>query len=485
MADKQIREIFQITNDPENIPTGFSVVSLSEDPNALFTKDDVDSIILVQLTENDSLEKPLSYLNDCMKRCQQQKKLNRDNNELTKLFQEIDRLVIGYGLVSFQIQDFAMNGSFKQYITDIINNFDTFSDFLLQIIHRAITEDSILDLLNSVFPTTIDYIINDLPSFDLTYPKIYNNTLSLYEIFVNFKPVAAIFTKVDGFFPSFDCPANKIEKTTTLGPILTLSPLMFNVASTNYGSSLELSKQHLSVIYESSQVEHKAVLNRLFYIMDKIIRGSVESRTDVISYWSMIVNKNHLRRGEHAEQNKLATNSFMTNISLLLIRFSQPFLDITYKKIDKIDVNYFNNISVFIDLSNETRLNSDFKEADEFYDQNKSDQDSKPNFISDCFFLSLTYLHYGIGGTLLYDEKITPQIKKLEEEITRLKDIMKNPFPRNVFLNNVFVQSQVKRLEKTLQYTKCLKHSMKGFFTHRTLQLTKGYLILCVELLHF
>ena len=471
MTDKQIREIFQITNDPTNIPTGFSVVSLNEDPKAPFKLDDIDPIILAQLTENSTLQKPFSYLNDCMNRCQQQKKFNKDNSELNELFQEIDRLVIGYGLVSLQIQDFAINGSLKQYITDIINNFDNFSAFLLQIIHRAIIEDSVLDLLNAVFPTTIDYIVNELPAFDLTSPKIYNHVLSLYELFVNFKPVAAIFTKVDGFFPNFDCPTNRIEKTTILGPILTLSPLMFNVASNNYGSSLDLSKQHISMIHESSQIEHKAVLDRLFYIMDKIIRGSVESRTDVISYWSTIVNKNHLRRGEHSEQNKLSTNSFMANISLLLIRFSQPFLDITYKKIDKIDVNYFNNVSVFIDLTNETRLNSDFKEADEFYDQNKSDQDSKPNFISDCFFLSLTYLHYGIGGTLLYDEKITPQIKRLEEEITRLKDVMKNPSPRSIFFNNAFVQAQVKRLEKSLQYTNCLKHALKGFFTHRTLQL--------------
>ncbi|KAG0660061.1 Ubiquitin conjugation factor E4 [Monosporozyma unispora] len=471
MTDKQIREVFQITSDPNNVSVEYSVLPLHDDVNAKYTKEDIDSILLTQLTENESLQKPFAYLNDCMKRCQQQKKFNTKNNELTDVFQEIDRLVIGYGLVAFQVQDFAINGSFKQYIIDIVNEFDQYSNFLLQMIHRAVIEDSLLDLLNSVFPILIDYIINDLPSFDLTSPKIYNNVLSIFEMFVNFKQVAAIFTKVEGFFPSFDCPANRFEKVTTLGPILTLSPLMFNVASNNYGGSLELSKQHINMVHDSSQVEHKAVLDRLFFILDKIIRGSVDSRTDVISYWSMIVNKNHLRRGEHGEQNKLATNSFMTNISLLLIRFSQPFLDITYKKIDKIDVNYFNNISVFIDLTNETRLNSDFKEADEFYDQNKSDQDCKPNFISDCFFLSLTYLHYGIGGTLLYDDKISPQIKRLKEELARLNEALNDNSSRSILFNNAFVKSQVTRLEKSLQYMSCLKNAMKGFFTNRTLQL--------------
>lgn len=471
MTDKQIREIFHITADPSNVPDGYSLIQLGDEVNAQYTKDDIDSIVLMQLTENESLQKPLAYLNDCMARCQQQKKFYNKNSELADMFQEIDRLVIGYGLVAFQIQDFAINGSFKQYVIDIVNEFDQYSDFLLQMIHRAIIEETLLDLLNSVFPTLVDYIMNDLPTFDFTFPKIYTNTLSIFELFVNFKQVCAIFTKVDGFFPGFDCPANSFEKVTTLGPILTLSPLMFNVAAKNYGGSLELSKQHIGMIHESSQVEHKVVLDRLFNIMDKIIRGSAESRTGVISYWSMIVNKNHLRRGEQGEQNKLASNAFMTNISLLLIRFSQPFLDITYKKIDKIDVNYFNNVSVFIDLTNETRLNSDFREADEFYDKNKSDESCKPNFISDCFFLSLTYLHYGIGGTLLFDDKTSQQIKRLKEELERLNAAMSDTSSRSMIFNNAFIQSQIKRLEKSLEYMSCLKNAMKGFFTHRTLQL--------------
>ena len=123
----------------------------------------------------------------------------------------------------------------------------------------------------------------------------------------------------------------------------------------------------------------------------------------MISYFAHIANKNHLRRADHPPFKELSSNGFMSNITLLLVRFSQPFLDISYKKIDKIDANYFNNPSLFIDLSGETRLNSDFKEADAFYDKNRKTADSKPNFISDCFFLTLTYLHYCLGGTLSFE----------------------------------------------------------------------------------
>lgn len=156
----------------------------------------------------------------------------------------------------------------------------------------------------------------------------------------------------------------------------------------------------------------------------------------------------------------------MSNITLLLVRFSQPFLDISYKKIDKIDANYFNNPSLFIDLSGETRLNSDFKEADAFYDKNRKTADSKPNFISDCFFLTLTYLHYGLGGTLSFEEKMGSEIKALKEEIDKVKKIAAN---HDVFAR--FITAQLSKMEKALKTTESLRFALQGFFAHRSLQL--------------
>ena len=302
--------------------------------------------------------------------------------------------------------------------------------------------------------------------FDINDSMTYNNTLSIYEMFLTFKPVAAIFTKVEGFFADYNCKANEFEKVTILGPILTLSPLNPNVALRNYGDNLERSKQQTMIIHESLQAEHKVIIERLFFVIDKIIRGSEESRSDMISYFAQIVNKNHLRRGDHANQNKLASNAFMTNITLILVKFSQPFLDVSYKKIDKIDVNYFNTLNLYLDLSQETRLNSDFKEADEFYDRNKKDAEMKPNFISDCFFLTLTYLQYGLGGTLLYDEKITPQLKRLREEIERVKEAANS---QDMFAS--FANMQLKQMEKTLKITQSIRSALQGFFTHRNMQL--------------
>lgn len=455
-----IEDIFQVklpgseTNNPQ-----YTVLSDEIDRN-------IDGIILAQLTENEQLLEPFAYLNNCYNRTLTRRRKNKNAKELQSSFDEIETLLVGYGLVAFQIEEFCMNGNFKNYIKKIIEKVDDYTNFIPKIIERANQEGSLLEFLTNVFTNLQFYLTKDMAMFDINDSMTYNNTLSIYEMFLTFKPVAAIFTKVEGFFADYNCKANEFEKVTILGPILTLSPLNPNVALRNYGDNLERSKQQTMIIHESLQAEHKVIIERLFFVIDKIIRGSEESRSDMISYFAQIVNKNHLRRGDHANQNKLASNAFMTNITLILVKFSQPFLDVSYKKIDKIDVNYFNTLNLYLDLSQETRLNSDFKEADEFYDRNKKDAEMKPNFISDCFFLTLTYLQYGLGGTLLYDEKITPQLKRLREEIERVKEAANS---QDMFAS--FANMQLKQMEKTLKITQSIRSALQGFFTHRNMQL--------------
>lgn len=448
-----------------------TLTSYTQLPSGQFTKidkDSIDEVLLYQLTENEAMQQPFRYLNECYGRSRQARRIQKSSADpaVSSVLADLEGLVVGYGAVSLQVDNFCVHGELIDYVRDIIAHFDVYSDYIGNVLQRALQDDTLLELLNGVFPTILRYLTEEIPNFDLNNSALYNNVLSVFELFLSFKPAAAIFTKIDKFLDSFDCPPQLLEKTTILGPILTLSPMIPNVAMRNYGDILGRSKQQTNIIHESLQTEHRVVLDRLFFIIDKIVRGSTNARTDLLTYFSHIVNKNHLRRGDHSDPTKLSSNAFMTNISLILIKFSQPFLDVSYTKLDKIDVNYFNNLSLLIDLSGETRMNSDFKEADRFYDENKKSGDMKPNFISDCFFLTLTYMHYGIGGTLLYDEKLSPQIKRLKEEIEKVRTVTQsNP------LFGKFADLQLKRLEKTLNLTQALRDSIKGFFSNRTIQL--------------
>ncbi|KAM3159528.1 U-box domain-containing protein [Lachancea thermotolerans] len=457
-------DILLVTKNPAD-PRGYAV--LPEEFEEPLDANQVDAILLYQLVENPNLPlQPFAYLKDCFQKVQQQKRLLKKSQQDIEALQEIDRLVVGYGLILFQVEEFSHgDGNFLTYMKGIVARVDDYTDFLTQLINRATQEDTLMEFIENFFVTLKKYI-DSLGLFNLNDSLNFSSVLTLFELFVSFKPVAASFTKISGFFAAYNAKPNDFEKVTLLGPILTLSPLNASVALQNYGDNLERSQQQTNMIHESLQTQHKMVLDRLFYIVDKIIRGSVESRTDVLTYFAQIINKNHLRRGDHAQLNKLASNAFVSNIALLLVRFSQPFLDVSYRKIDKIDVNYFNNLNLFLDLSSETRMNSDFKEADEFYDKNKKSEDNKPNFISDCFFLTLAYLHYGIGGTLLYDEKVSPQIKRMREEVERITRATQSG---DMFAR--FASMQLPALEKNLQTMQSIQQTLQGFFSHKSLQL--------------
>ena len=74
-----IEDIFQVTADSTDTRdyTHFQSDNLKWDR---FTTEDIDSLLLYQLTENDLLANHLSYLNDCFQRCQQQKRLNKNSS---------------------------------------------------------------------------------------------------------------------------------------------------------------------------------------------------------------------------------------------------------------------------------------------------------------------------------------------------------------------------------------------------------------------
>lgn len=433
----------------------------------------VDPILLYQLTENEELkEQPLQYLNSCFQRCQQLKRLSRNNgkDEEIRVLYEAERLLVGYALVCFQIEEFAIRGSFQEYIKNILQELDSYTDLLSAMTHRAIQEETLIDFISNFFRSLHVFLrkLDSSVAFDLNNTQLYNKVLTLFELFVSFKQVACSLTKIDGFFASYDTAANDLEKVTLLGPILSLSPLQIPVAVKNYAEVDHQNQQLVNMVHTSLQTEHNVVLQRLFFIIDKIIRGSAESRSDLLTYFGHIVNKNHLRRGDHSQLNKLASNAFMTNITLILIRFSMPFLDISYKKIDKIDVNYFNNVNLYIDLEQETRMNSDIREAEEFHDQNKKLDQVDPNFISHCFFLTLTYLHYGVGGTILTDERYSPEISRLKEQLDHLKEVLRNN--QNSMMSR-FGEVQLKQLEKRYSHFSAVHGSCQGFFTNRSLQL--------------
>lgn len=366
-----------------------------------------------------------------------------------------------YGLISFQVPDMFVNNDLRGSIDLFVNRQDSMSPFLVDIVKQAINQESLVDLLNILLPS----LSAKLYQINLN-DSAYSNYLSLFESLVLIKPVAAVFSKIDGFQPPNSKEGLDYENKTLLGPLLRLSPLIDSVGTYYFSNDVQsISRVQLNSIYQSIQNEYKVVIDRLFFIIDKLVRGSTETRQDLLKWLAGLVNVSHLRRGSHADFSKLASHGFMYNISIILIKLSLPFLEYpTYSKLDKIDFDYFTK-NKLLNISEESRVNSSIKEADEYVKEHSNLSD--PNFISECFYLTLTYLHYGIGGIFINYDRLKQQIKQYEERIQQIEQETNSREPMMAHM----LRGQLPRFKSGLNSLRVLKNAIQAIFNFKSMNL--------------
>lgn len=420
--------------------------------------------ILTEIGPPASFPLPILYLNHIYKKTFQLRRILPKKDAIYELkmntLSQISTLSCAYALICFQMDDMFVNNDIKASVLHFVTS-DDMSTFLVDIVNKSIEQESLVELLNVLFPT----LAAGLYSVNLN-DRRYSQYLNVIETLVSLKQVAGVFSQLDGFHPPDASVALDFENKTLLGSILRLSPLLESVSGYYFADTVasELNAQ-LGAAYESLQNEYKVVSDRLYFITDKLIRGSVQTRNDVLKWFADLVNLSHLRRGSHADLSKLPSDGIMFNISVVLIRLSSPFLDYPmYSKIDKIDMDFFGKSSL-IDISEESRVNSSLLEAGEWAQGLLGDT----NFISDCFFLSLAYFHYGVGGIYLHFDRLKNHIKQLSE---RVDMITSNRVPpgTNPMMAHLY-RNQLPALQKQLTKLKSTRHAIQAVFGFRSLQL--------------
>lgn len=329
-------------------------------------------------------------------------------------FNAISNSCASYGLICFQAPEMVLNNNLPDTVSTLVNRQET-HPLLADVINQAAAQDAVLEVANVIFPQLAAHL-HLLNIHNTEYTKY----IALWEALVSLKPVSAIFSKVDGFNPRDATSGLQYENKTLLGSILKISPLHLRACSSYFTEGrdanldLELSYMQLSPIFSSIQSEYKAYFERLWYIMDKLIRGSVQTRQDILKWLADLVNLSHLRTGTYSDPKKLAGDGFMYNISLLLVRLSLPFLDYpAYTKLNKIDADYFGPKNKLLDVKEEQRIYASAKEAESHYAEAMEEE---TNFISDCFYLTVAYLEYGIGGTIAHYDKMKNYLKNFTQQ---------------------------------------------------------------------
>ncbi|EJD50679.1 hypothetical protein AURDEDRAFT_112253 [Auricularia subglabra TFB-10046 SS5] len=250
----------------------------------------------------------------------------------------------------------------------------------------------------------------------------WRQAVSALEVLVSSKPVAAMITKLPRWCPD-RLQGPQFEFGCLLGPLLRLHimPVEWpNIADTYFS---EPEKRTLPDI-ESSNASLRGTLvalqTSLFQIFNALVRASPESREAVLKLFSSALNANWKRSGSHVHHTLVATDSFFLNIYSVLLRFSEPFMDSKYSKLDRIDPEYLAH-STRVNVSEETKLNATSDQTAE-WKKSLTPPSAPPNFITEIFYLTAAYSHLGFQRAIARYDQIGKRVGDIRRTMSDIQN---------------------------------------------------------------
>ncbi|OAQ79758.1 ubiquitin conjugation factor E4 [Purpureocillium lilacinum] len=350
-------------------------------------------------------------------------------------------------------------------------------DSLVPYLLRGITDDTGLDF---------EFIREAIKRFDddEAFPALFSDAmvtistrLSALSLGDDYKPYVQALLTYTRFpvlisnlaqHPCFNMAqsAPGIERHTILGPFFRISPLQPEAIKSYFPGPRSLDRTRIANAQDSLRLTLRAHQDDLFVIANAFIRAGPETRSLTLNWFAYIMNMNHKRRAIQVDPREVASDGFMLNVTAVMDRFCEPFMDNDFSKVDKIDVKYFKR-QPRIDIKDETKLNADQATADKYYSE-KEEGDS--NFISEAFFLTLAAHHYG-------SEALNSQLKNLDREIKYLeKNIKAMEAERPKVANSPhqlrLFEETLRRHTNVLEKTIALKYAIEGALLDERMQST-------------
>lgn len=258
--------------------------------------------------------------------------------------------------------------------------------------------------------------------------------------------------------------APNIEKQTILGPFFRISPLQTEVTRVYFAGPRTMDKGRVRNAQNALQMTLAAHQADLRSIINALVRAGAEAKNKVLDWFAYAMNVNHKRRAIQVDPRDVSSDGFMMNVTVILDCLCEPFMDGTFSKVDRIDVNYFRS-SPRVDIKDETKLNADQSQSDAFYAQKI---DHTPNFITEVFFLTLAAHHYGSEATNTKMRNLDKDIKFYEKHIASMEA------ERAKFVNRpdqmALFEISLKRHTEVLEKSASLKYAIEGVLLDENMQ---------------
>ncbi|KAK9466349.1 ubiquitin elongating factor core-domain-containing protein [Lipomyces arxii] len=415
----------------------------------------LDRALLMRLTEL-PIESPFDYLLSCWRQLEAVRRTIRatdpDRSKKNAVLTEARRLCSGYSVLAVSIPDMFGMEQGVDLAELLLEKPDTPkaipAEFVATMIQRAVEDETLEDFIIPV----LDKLSAGLRT--MTMASNYQPYFRVMRMLISLKPVAAALAAMPSFLPP-DVTAVTIELNTVLGPFFKISPVDSKVAGVYFSNPKERTASDIKSAISGLRTELGWIQDELSFIVDKIVRASTESRERMLQFLAKTVNLNHKRRALQIVPGTVSSDAFMLNVTAVLNRLCEPFVDATFSKLDKIDPLYYKK-SDRIDIKEEVKLDADQQSFDKYIAERV---DGTPNFISEVFFLNVASHYYGLGGAMHIQTQLANDIKDMEKHLQRLEEEQRNWInsPQAAMLTNT-----VNRVRKQLDSAVAFQHTLNA-----------------------
>jgi ubiquitin conjugation factor E4 B len=423
--DRTLSSIFRITLDEQRpsdvhgqkLYFASSAKSDLEDEGRplRFATDMLDSVILESASSH-LQGSALEYLLGCWKRVVKLFKSMNKNDPKYEIVKEARRLCFSYAIFAATMPDmFGEEPPLQNALADCLllgpdHDGGICFDFLNEACARSDEDDSAKEALVNA----MQELSWRLASLSMNHE--YRPYLLSLRSFLRFPPLVTALAQSDSFLPS-DIEAQHIETNTLLGPYFRLSPMLGDVALNYFSSISGGDKGFITNAQRALRMTLQTHQDELFDIANTFIKNGKESRERMLDWFALTVNKNHKRRALQVDHKTVSSDAFMVNVTVILDRLCEPFMDATFSKVDKIDIDYLRR-SPRVDIKDETKINADQQASDDFYSVKV---DGASNFISEVFFLTVAAHHYGTEAANSKLSSLQKDVKWLKKELERFE----------------------------------------------------------------
>ncbi|KAI0136961.1 ubiquitin elongating factor core-domain-containing protein [Xylariales sp. AK1849] len=482
-SDRILGEIFRITLDQSRTQSVDGRVAKTYLPNTseeaqqsgqplTLSVQNIDSAILEATSKQPSSKPLLNYLLPCYKRTvRAASSLRRPTAEKQAVLDEAKRLCMSNCIFALTMPEFfsrAPNPNHDTLVPYLLRHHDNEDGVCLEFFDDAVARIKEDESVAPIFTDAMIQLSSKLATMSMNDDyKPYVNCLVTY---ARYPPLLEALAQESRFLvtPTTNMTKEQIavssETETILGPFFRISPLQAEVTKTYFANPRTIDPGHVKTSQSALQMTLKTHQGDLTSIINAFVRASQASRNRVLDWYAFIMNTNHKRRALHLDPKHVASDGFMVNVTATLDQLCEPFMDASFSKISKIDIDYLRR-NPRVDMSDETKLNADQATSDAFYSKTV---DGTSNFISEVFFLNLAAHHYGSEATNSKLKDLDKEIKHLqrvEKEITeQMKKLSSNP----VMIAQA--KRQHDRVVSVIEKTMALRFSIEGVLTDKGMQ---------------